>query len=343
MSSAISCINMLDVVRNKRIISPELIERTEHIYFLPLLNKDELMMRELTLEEAKPIWDSFVPEKQVWTDDWDIRVAICKEYDYRPLILYDGKNFFPLQSEPENNFYSILGGISVEKNYITFDPEFMKTTREIPENIYFDFLIDKFDGCTEGVCPQFFINLTNINNIEDYIKRFSKKHQKNFKRSYKQFGEYEFVKQGTLKELENLNINIFGEKSDFVSEDRGCYDILDKDSRTEYWSIIKDGEVVSIIQCFFYNRTVSVCVCGTNGKYTDTLKVMLAEGIALAKNRHCTRIDYAPTYSSWKHFYRLDSAPLWRYKRGNIPDSVDIIEYGIPPDEQIRLTAEGGL
>ncbi len=301
------------------------------------------MMRELTLEEAKPIWDSFVPEKQVWTDDWDIRVAICKEYGYKPLILYDGINFFPLQSESENNFYSILGGTTVEKNYLTFDPEFMKTTKEIPENIYFDFLTKKFDGCTEGVCPQFFIDLASINIIDDYLKRFSKKHQKNFKRSYEQFGDYKFVRQGTLKELEGLNIKTFGERSDFVSEDRACYDILDKDSRTEYWSIIKNGEIASIIQYFFYHQTMSLCVWGMNEKYNDILKVVLAEGITLAKSRGCIRIDYAPTYSNWKFFYRLDTEPLWRYELGNIPDSVDITEYGIPEDERIRLTSEGRL
>jgi hypothetical protein len=38
------------------------------------------MMRELSLEEAKPVWDRFVPDKQVWTDDWDMRIAICKAW-----------------------------------------------------------------------------------------------------------------------------------------------------------------------------------------------------------------------------------------------------------------------
>ena len=306
-------------------------------------SRSEVMMHEISLEEAKPIWDNFVPEKKVWTDDWDIRVALCKEYGYKPLILYDGRNFFPLQYEPENDFYSIISGAIAEKNYITFDPQFMKTTQEIPKNIYFDFLSDKFDGCIEGVCQQFFIDFIGINNIDDYIKRFSKKHQKNFKREYKQFGNYEFVKQGTLKEMADLNIGMFGEKSDFANEDRTCYDLLDRDPRTEYWSILKDGKTVSIIQYFFYNRTMSVCVWGTDRRYNDTLKVALTEGIKLAKSRGCTRIDYAPTYSNWKFFYRLDTAPLWRYKRGNIPDSVEITEYGIPLEERGRLRAEGRI
>jgi len=301
------------------------------------------MMREISPEQAKPIWDKFVPEKQVWTDDWDIRVALCKEYGYKPLILYDGRNFFPLQYEPENGFYSIISGTTAEKNYITFDPQFMKTTKEIPENIYFDFLTDKFDACIEGVCPQFFMDLTGINSIDDYIKRFSRKHQKNFKRAYAQFGEYKFIKQGTLNEMADMNIVMFEEKSDFATENKACYDILDRDSRTEYWSIIKDGKAVLITQYFFYNRTMSVCVWGVDEKYNDTLKVALTEGIKLAKSRGCTRIDYAPTYSSWKFFYRLDTAPLWRYKRGNIPDSVEITEYGVPPDERRRLKAEGRL
>jgi hypothetical protein len=301
------------------------------------------MMREISLEEAKPIWDKFVPEKQVWTDDWDFRVALCKEYGYKPLILYDGKNFFPLQYEPENGFYTIISGTTAEKNYLTFDPEFMKTTKEIPENIYFDFLNEKFEGCIEGLCPQFFIDLTNINGIDDYVKRFSSKHQKNFRRACAQFGDYEFKKQGTLREMAELSKLMFGEKSDFATDDTFCYDLLDRDPRTEYWSIRKDGKTASIIQYFFYNRTMSVCVWGVDEKYPDTLKVALTEGIKLAKSRGCTRIDYAPTYSSWKFFYRLDTAPLWRYKRGNIPDSVDTADYGIPPDERIRLKEEGRL
>ncbi len=301
------------------------------------------MMREISLEEAKPIWDRFVPEKEVWTDDWDIRVSLCREYGEKPLILYDGRNFFPLQFEAEHGYYAIIGGTTAEKNYITFDPQFMKTTKEIPENVYFDFLVDRFEGCIEGLCPQFFIDLTHINSIDDYIKRFSGKHQKNFRRAYAQFGSYEFLKRGTLKEMADLNMAMFGEKSDFVTENRACYELLDRDPRTEYWSIMKDGKAARITQYFFYNRTMSVCVWGVDEKYSDTLKVALAEGIKLAKSRGCTRIDYAPTYSSWKVLYRLDTAPLWRYKRGDIPDSVDITEYGIPAYERERLNAEGRL
>src|SRR5271157_1061029 len=125
------------------------------------------MMRELSIDEAKPIWDEFVPDKQIWTDDWEIRVALCKEFGYKPLILYDGSNFFPLQYEPENGFYSIISGTTAERNYLTFDPEFMKTTKDIPENIYFDFLGEKFSGCTEGLCPQFYIDLSSIDTIDD--------------------------------------------------------------------------------------------------------------------------------------------------------------------------------
>ena len=304
------------------------------------------MMREISLEEAKPIWDRFVPEKQVWTDDWDIRVALCKEFGYKPLILYDGKNFFPLQYEPENGFYSLISGTTAEKNYLTFDPAFMKATREIPENIYFDFLTEKFDGCMEGLCPQFFIDLTRIEDVDEYLKRFSPKHQKNFRRACKQFGEYEFVKKGTLKEIAEMNILVFEEKSDFATgdpEDSVCYEILDKDPRTEYWSLLKDGKIASVIQYFFYNRTMSVCLWGVDEKYKDTRKVMLGEEIKLAKSRGCTRIDYAPMYSSWKFLYRLDTAPLWRYKRGNIPDSVETTDYGIPPEERAKLKAEGRL
>ncbi|HSB46576.1 MAG TPA: hypothetical protein VLD37_01070 [Candidatus Bilamarchaeum sp.] len=303
-------------------------------------------MREISLDEAKPVWDRFVPEKQVWTDDWDIRVALCREFGYKPLILYDGKNFFPLQFEPEGGYYSIMGGATAEKNYLTFDPEFMKTTKQIPENIYFDFLDERFDGCLEGLCPQFFIDLTNINGIDDYLKRFSGKHQKNFRNSCRQFGSYEFMRKGTLKEMAALNILVFGEKSDFATGDPGdsaCYDILDRDPRTEYWSLIKDGETASILQYFFYGRTMSVCLWGVDSRYKDTRKVVLAEEIKLAKSRGCTRIDYAPTYSGWKFLYRLDTAPLWRYKRGPIPDSVDTADYGVPPDELKRLKSEGRL
>lgn len=304
------------------------------------------MMREISLDEAKPIWDRFVPDKQVWTDDWDIRVALLKEYGDHPLILYDGENLFPLQYEPENGFYTIISGTTAERNPLTFDPEFMKTTKEIPENIYFDFLTERFDGCIEGLCPQFFIDLANISGLDDYLRRFSKKHQKNFRRAYSQFGTYEFVRQGTLKEMAELNILVFGEKSDFATGDPGdsvCYEILDKDPRTEYWSIIKDGETASIIQYFFYNRTMSVCIWGVDERFKDTRKVAMKEEIALARSRGCTRIDYAPIYSGWKFLYHLDTAPLWRYKRGTIPDSVETAGYGVPPDERIRLMAQGRL
>jgi hypothetical protein len=301
------------------------------------------MMREISLDEGKAIWDRFVPEKEIWTDDWDIRVAICKAFGWKPHILYDGKNFFPLQYEPENGIYTIIGGEAAEKNYLTFDPDFMKSTKEIPENIYFDFLTGRFEGCIEGLCPQFFIDLSGINSIDDFLKRFSGKHQKNFRRSLNQFGSYEFRKQGTLEDMAELNKQMFGEKSDFVTENRASYEILDKDPRTEYWSIMKSGKIAMITQYFFFNRTMSVCVWGADEKYGDTLKVALAEGITLAKSRGCTKIDYAPTYSSWKFFYRLDTAPLWRYKRGRVPDSVETPGYEIPADEREKLRAQGRI
>lgn len=301
------------------------------------------MMREIQPDEAKQIWDRLVPEKEVWTDDWGIRMSICNMYGYKPLILYDGKNFFPLQLDPDRGFYELLGGESVEKNHLTFDPEFMKTTQELPENIYFDFLGERFEGCIEGVCPQFFIDLREINGIEDYVKRFSKKHRKNFMRALDQFGPYEFKRQGTLDEMAKLNIGMFGKDSDFAGENRGSYEILDRDPRTEYWSIVKDGKTVSITQYFFFGKTMAVCVWGVGGDYGETIKVSLVEGIKLAKSRGCTRIDYAPNYSGWKFFYRLDTAPLWRYKRGNIPDSVEVTGYGVPPEERARLVAEGKL
>ncbi len=299
------------------------------------------MMREISLEEGKLIWDKLVLKKEIWTDDWGIRAAIAKAFNWKPLILYDGKNFFPLQYEPENGIHTILGGEAAEKNYLTFDPEFMKTTKDIPENVYFDFLVEKFDGCISGLCPQFFIDLKGISSIDDYLKRFSGKHQKNFRNSMKQFGEYEFKKHGTLEDMAELNKQMFGEKSDFVTENRASYEILDKDLRTEYWSIMKGERIVLITQYFFCESTMSVCVWGVDEEYGDTLKVALAENIKLARCRGCTKIDYAPTYSGWKFFYRLDTAPLWRYKRGKIPDSVDTPEYGAPPAELERLRAEG--
>jgi len=299
------------------------------------------MMRELSLEETKPIWDKFVQDKQVWTDDWDMRVAICKAFGYKPLILYDGRNFFPLQDE--GGYYSIMGGETVERNYATFDPEFMKATKEIPENIYFDFLVDRFEGCTDALCPQFFLDLTDITGVDDYLKRFSKNHQKNFKRECARFGSYEFVKRGTLAELAHLNKKTFGDDSDFVGEALECYALLDKDPRTEYWSVVKDGETASITQFFFYNRTMSACIWGIDESRGNSMKIILAEAIKLAKSRECVRIDFAPTYSSWKFLYRLDTAPLWRYKRGDIPDSVDAAECGIPPDERERLKADGRI
>ena len=38
---------------------------------------------------------------------------------------------------------------------------------------------------------------------------------------------------------------MFGEKSDFTTENKACYVILDNDPRTEYWSIIKHKEVMT--------------------------------------------------------------------------------------------------
>ncbi|MEK6849764.1 MAG: hypothetical protein AABY01_04315, partial [Nanoarchaeota archaeon] len=262
---------------------------------------------------------------------------------YDLLILYDGKNFFPLQFEPENGYYTLMSGATAEKNYLTFDPEFMKKTKDIPENIYFDFLDTSFDGCVEGLCPQFFVDITGINNVNEFIKRFSKKHQKNFKHAYKKFGKYSFVKKGNYKELEAFNIATFEDKSGFVTEESTCYNILDNDSRTEYWSIIKDEETAFILQYFFYGKTMSVCVWGANEKYKDSLKVAFTESILLAKSRGCTRIDYAPTYSGWKFLYHLDTAPLWRYKRGTIPDAVDSADYEIPPAERTKLKAKGRI
>jgi len=301
------------------------------------------MMREITPEEARPIWDKFVPEKEIWTDDWDIRMALCKEFNWKPLILYDGKNFFPLQYEPENDCHSIIGGDAAEKNYLTFDPEFMKTTSEIPDNVYFDFLEKKFEGCIEGLCPRFFIDLKGIDNIEDYIKRFTSKHRNKFRRALKEFGDYEFIKQGTLDEVADLNKRTFAGESDFVTENRAAYEILDQDPRTEYWSVIKDGKAALVTQYFFIGSTMSVCIWGVREGYDDTIKVAMAEAIKLAKSRGCTKIDYATTYSGWKFLYRLDTEPLWRYKRGKIPDSVDTPGYEIPPEERIRLREEGRL
>jgi hypothetical protein len=302
------------------------------------------MIRELSLDEAKQVWDRFVPDKQIWTDDWDIRVALCKEFNYEPHILYDGKNFFPLQYDPDKGIHEIIGGDTAEQNYLTFDPEFMKTTKDIPEDVYFDFMTERFEGCVEGLCPQFFIDLSAIDGIDGFLERFSAKHAKNFRRAIKQFGDYEFVRKGTIKEMGELNIGMFGEKSDFASkEGRVCYDILDKDPRTEYWSVVKDGKIALVTQYFFYNKTMSVCVWGVDEHYQDTMKIAVAEAIKLAKCRGCNRIDYAPTYSSWKFLYRLDTAPLWRYKRGSIPDSVERPGYEIPPDDWKKLKEEGRI
>ncbi|MFH2106831.1 MAG: hypothetical protein ABII22_06225 [Candidatus Micrarchaeota archaeon] len=301
------------------------------------------MLREISLEEAKPIWDKFVPEKEVWTDNWDIRIELCKVYNYKPLIFYDGKNFFPLQYDPDSRIHSIIGGESVEKNYLTFDPEVIKTAKELPEDILFDFMDEKFEGCVESLCPQFFIDLTKVNSIEDFMQRFSGKQKKNFRMSLEKFGEYEFRKQGNMEELAKLNIGMFGQDSDFLTEGRVCYEILDRDPRTEYWSILKNGETVVITQYFFYGTTMSVSVWGVHENYKDTLKVAIKEAINLAKSKGCARIDYAPTYSSWKFLYKLDTAPLWRYKKGNVPDSIETPGYHIPEEERARLKSEGKL
>ena len=301
-----------------------------------------MALEQISLEKAGIIWDRLVPKKTWHSDFWDFRVNTMNAYCDEDLILYDGKNFLPLQHDSKKDFYFLLGGMLVSKNYLTFDPAVLSDPA-VPKNIYLDYLPKPFSGSIPGVSPRFFIDTKSCPDFETFTTRFDGKRRRMYQRQVRNFPEYSVDYDGTFDELVALNLK-YHKESDFRNPLHvGFYKMLLEKypNYLKLQTIRVDGKIASATFYLAMGESLACMIWGREREFDNVLKIGILEEIKLAKQLGLRYVDYQPTSSFWKYDLQLDAEPVFRFKRGSVPSFVENANEPIPEKLAENLRSRG--
>jgi len=302
----------------------------------------------LTIDEAREVWKKFYPTLEQSADSFDQRISFMQAMEGTALFIYDGKtNFLPLQYEPENDFYAIVGGMCAERNRMTFTMDFLLNNPEVPANVYIDFIDVPFEGCIDGMCPNFFVDTSKLTTFDDYAARFTPKQRKNWRHDLAKFADVEYIvmpdRDAAYTQMKAWNTESFGTHSDFNQGYGWIYDNYVRHENTLFYGLYLGGELQSISLYTEYPNVYECNVWGRRPGINNLGKLVFKQEIEMAIRAKKKRILFMPTYSRWKVEFKLDTEPVYRFKKGTISDIVEDTGCEIPMSERLKLKERGLL
>ena len=143
--------------------------------------------------------------------------------------------------------------------------------------------------------------------------------------------------------MKKWNIESFGSKSDFKSSWAWVYDEFMALPNSVLYGLYVGGDLVSVTMMAESDRVFEVVMWGRKPGINNLGKLVLKHEVELCSETGKRYISYMPTYSRWKVEFKLDTAPLYRFKKGKISDVVEQTNCEIPMQERMKLRERGLL
>lgn len=313
-------------------------------------------------EEIKELWNEFTPKKSVF-DLYEVRDSFYQAYNFDPYFLtifrQKGENRDVLGTLPlwlnsdklekgddagacDCGKYVWFGSNWPEDNlFFVKDPDFIPLLlTAAPENLElacirpeteYEFL-NTFPGYTPEEEKKYFLDLTNIHSIDDYLCKLKKKKRYNLKRDRKRITalapQILFNTPTHLEELFNLSIKRFreifpdepNEHSAFEDERRkNVFRNLQKNAgqyQTRLITTLINGKIEAVEFGMVFNKTyfalnAGADISGYSGLGVFSNLLVIEDAIKLG----CTKIDFLEGDNNWKESWHLSHYFQYQFKK----------------------------
>lgn len=312
------------------------------------------------IHKAEELWKLFSPNKSVF-DLWDVRKAWYEGYKYQPYFITIIRNskrnddllgMLPLWFNPEKTLEDACGNTDFQ-HYVWFGsnwPEdnrfFVKDNEVIPLLLLaapkplelacisprqeYKFL-EKFDGFTFEEDKKYFLDLSKMHTLDDYLLRLKKKKRYNLKRDRKHIlSRNPKVVIGTknIEEMFSLSIKRFRLK---YANDPSEYSAFEDDRRKNVFrslisnagkyevrmitTIINDNieavEFGLVYNKSYYALNAGVDISGYPGLGVFSNLLVIEDAIKLG----CEKIDFLESDNNWKDSWQFDSFYQYQFTK----------------------------
>jgi hypothetical protein len=281
------------------------------------------------LEEARNAWLKLSPDKAL-CDNWDFRYCFYKYFNY-PLYFYAGYNngeivgLLPLQFNEVNKQLEFFSGgfmrdnrVFVKQGFKECIPQFFEAV-SMPADLHSIIGDDPYTKSMTIYKYKYVADISDINNIEDYFKKYFK--AKTIKKIRKEINLIESLNYSIIENGQNdlnlmieLNIKSFGEKSSFNKPHRTeiFHDLLKLDLDIHLLTLVINGQKEAVSMYIMYKDTFIGINSGTNrnnafnlGTYLNYIK--FCKAIQLKAKFY----DAGLSDLGWKEKWHLEKSPQY--------------------------------
>lgn len=288
--------------------------------------------------EARKLWERFSPNQTLW-DLWAVRDCFIKGTNY-PLYFivgYEGDKVvgvLPLCHNLDLNCYSFLGEEFPEDNRLLIEDktrlsEFLK---QCPPRTYLDYIWsgdkvffpsliveDNPDDCN------YYLDLTNFSDFDDYLKTFNKKHRKNLRYDLRGLAEQGFAfhfesnfQENVIEAIAGYSAKRFAGESFFTLEGfKKSLANLMQLAETNNWLhvvvIKKDGQIFGAQFAVLFAGTYNVIMGGHDFTVDNLGKLLTVGHLQRAMAAGAKRINFM-TGGSWKGLWNFTKEEVYSWK-----------------------------
>ena len=288
------------------------------------------------LSECKKLWEKFRKDDSIWTE-WEIVLSCFNKEIHKPhfIILKDDKKevgLITLWLDLRDNKYTHFGGERMENRTFWIEEKYYpELLTSIPNETYlFDMNgtqikkiiseIPEFERLVKEKDTRYFINLKDINNIEDYLQRFGKKHKKNLLRDLKllESTNYKLIwtDKNHIDRFVELSKERFKEESDFQDEENkremnSLTSFLQAKGMLHTLLIDINGKIEGAELAAKYHDKYYVLNGGYNPEIKNLGKLLIIGHIKKAIDLGAKEIDFLVGDTGWKELWNLDTSECY--------------------------------
>ncbi|MGV8162836.1 MAG: GNAT family N-acetyltransferase [Candidatus Nanoarchaeia archaeon] len=283
------------------------------------------------LSDCEKLWKKFRRDENLWTE-WSIVLSFFNEKIHTPhfILMKDEEKevgLITLWLDKRDNKYTHFGGERMENRTFWVEEKYFEHIHEtLPNQTYlFDmngehirrvFELDpelkKFLGESD---TRFFLRLEGIQNSDDFLSRFSKKHKKNLTRDLNMLENHSYKliwdHANHAETLMHLSRERFKEDSDFHDEDNqkemnSFLNHLGTKNMLQSLCIEIDGNIEGVEIAAKYKDHYYVINGGFNPKIKNLGKLLIIEHIKKAIDLGAEQVDFLVGDTGWKDLWNLD-------------------------------------
>lgn len=277
------------------------------------------------ISKCRELWEKFSENSQLW-DLWEIAASSYTEKNQTPYFIVLDSGLVPLWKDKDNT-YEYFGGAYPENRKLWFNLEsFEKVFNAIPEKTWIFDINGKqaeeivlknpeYAKYFEKKDKRYFLNLAEINHsLEEYLKRFNKKHRKNLLNDLKKL-DHLHAKWGGMEYFEYMvkfNVSRFGKESDFYDPEftetvMRFFEKMADMNLLKFLAIMDRDQVVGVEAAAVYKNKYYVLNGGYDTKIKNLGKLIIFKHIMKAIEIKADEIDFLVGDTGWKELWNLDS------------------------------------